>query len=257
MSVIGIIPARMKSSRLPGKAMKKICNIPMIGHVYFRSKLSKVLSEVYVATCDNKIKNYIHSIKGKVIMTSKKHKRAVDRTQEAMKKIIRNYKKKVNLIVMIQGDEPCLEPKMINEVVSVFKKNKNLQISNLYTVLDRPKEIMDPNRVKVVVDQNNNAIYFSREIISTQKVNKKKIYYKQGNIFCFSKKALQNFVKLKPSNLEIVESVDMNRLIENRYKIKMVKTKFNTVNVDNYEDFKKAKKIMKNDNNFKLYFNKI
>ena len=87
MNIIGIIPTRMKSSRLPGKAMKKILNIPMIGHVYFRSKQSTILKEVYVATCDTKIKNYVQIIGGKVIMTSKNHKRAVDRTQEALKKI--------------------------------------------------------------------------------------------------------------------------------------------------------------------------
>ena len=95
MNIIGIIPARMKSSRLPGKAMKKIINIPMIGHVYLRSKLSRVLKEIYVATCDVKIKNYIDSIQGKVVMTSKKHKRAVDRTEEALRKI-ENIKKKKN-----------------------------------------------------------------------------------------------------------------------------------------------------------------
>ena len=95
MNIIGIIPARMKSSRLIGKSMKKIQYIPMMGHVYFRSKLSKVLNEVYVATCDKEIKNYVQSINGKVIMTSKKHKRAVDRTAEAMNKILKNNKKKL------------------------------------------------------------------------------------------------------------------------------------------------------------------
>ena len=257
MNVIGIIPARMQSSRLPGKTMKKICNIPMIGHVYFRSKLSKVLNEVYVATCDSQIKDYIESIDGKVIMTSRSHKRAVDRTEEATKKIAKIFAKKIDLIVMIQGDEPCLVPKMISQVVNIFEKNNKIQISNLYTVLKNSSEILDPNRVKVVVDNRNNAIYFSREKISTKKLNSKKIYYKQGNVFCFRKKALHYFVKLKSSNLEMVESVDMNRLIENRYKIKMVKTDFNTINVDNYKDFKKAKIAMKNDKFFKLYRERV
>tara|TARA_B110000014_G_C20036671_1_gene538594 strand:+ start:128 stop:901 length:774 start_codon:yes stop_codon:yes gene_type:complete len=256
MNIIGIIPARMKSSRLIGKSMKKIQNIPMIGHVYFRSKLSKVLNEVYVATCDKEIKNYVQSINGKVIMTSKKHKRAVDRTAEAMNKILKNNKKKIDLVVMIQGDEPCLEPKMINQVVKPFKKNNKIEISNLYTILKDHKEVTDPNRVKVVVDKESNAIYFSRESISTKNEKKKKIYYKQGNIFCFSKKSLNNFVKLYPSNLEITESIDMNRLIENRKKIKMVKTNFNTTNVDNLKDFKKVVKIMKKDKKFKVYSKK-
>jgi len=251
MNVIGVIPVRMKSSRLPGKAMKQMHGIPMVGHVYFRSKLSRSLDEVYVATCDKRIKNYIESIKGKVIMTSKKHKRAVDRTQEAVKKIPK--KNKIKYVVMIQGDEPCLEPKMINQVVNVIKKDKKIKISNLFTVMKNYKEILDPNRVKVVVDKKNNAIYFSREKISTKKIKGKKIYYKQGNVFCFTKKSLNNFVKLQESDLEITESVDMNRLIENRDKIKMVRTKFNTVNVDTQSDFNKAVKLMRKDKYFKKY----
>ena len=257
MNVIGIIPARMKSSRLPGKAMKKILKIPMIGHVYIRSKMSKILDKVYVATCDKEIKNYIKSIGGNVVMTSKKHKRAVDRTVEATKKIEKIYKKKINLIVMIQGDEPILDPRMINQTVNIFKKNKKVQISNLYTELKNLKEISDLNRVKVVIDHNSDAIYFSREKISTKNFKGKKIYFKQGNIFCFSRKALYNFVKLKPSNSEIAESVDMNRLIESRYKIRMVKTKIHTINVDNQSDFDKAKIRMKKNKHFKLYYNKI
>jgi len=257
MKIIGIIPARMKSSRLPGKSMIKIQNIPMIGHVYFRSKLSNLLDDVYVATCDSKIKNYIESINGNVIMTSKLHKRAVDRTEEALRKIEKLKKKKIDLIVMIQGDEPCVRPEMISKVISVFKKNKKIQISNLYTVLKSNRQIKDPNRVKVVVDKESNAIYFSREKISTGKKKGKKFFFKQGNIFCFTRKALKNFVKLKPTMLENTESIDMNRLIENRQKIKMVKTKFNTINVDNNFDLKEAKKAMKKDKHIKFYHKKI
>ena len=256
MNVIGIIPARMKSSRLLGKAMKRICKIPMIGHVYFRSKLSNLLSDVFVATCDIEIKNYIKSIGGKVIITSKKHKRAVDRTAEAFKKIEKIIKKKIDLVVMIQGDEPLLHPQMINQLVSIFKKNKKTKISNLYTKLNDLKEIKDPNRVKVVLDEYNEAIYFSREKIPSKKIGNKYIYYKQGNVFCFSKKALNYFVNLKSSNLEKTESIDMNRLIENRYKVKMVRTNFQTINVDNQNDLKRAITVMKKDKYVKLY-NKI
>ena len=256
MNIIGIIPARMKSSRLPGKAMKKIVNIPMIGHVYLRSKLSRVLKEIYVATCDVKIKNYIESINGKVVMTSSKHKRADDRTEEALRKIESIKKKKIDLIVMIQGDEPLLEPQMINQVVNIFRKKKYINISNLYTELKKLKEIKDANRVKVVLDSDSNAIYFSRKAIIAKKIKDKKIYYKQGNVFCFNRKALKYFVSLKPTNLEKVESVDMNRLIEKRYKVRMIKTKFNTINVDNQSDLRKAKIAMKNDKYFKSYSKK-
>lgn len=253
MNIVGIIPTRMKSTRLPGKPMKKILNMPMIGHVYLRSKLSNILNDVYVATCDDEIKNYIKSINGKVVMTSKRHQGAIDRTEEAMRKIERITNKKIDLIVMIQGDEPILDPQMINQVVNIFKKKKNINISNLYTILKKSEEIFDPNRVKVVLDKNSNAIYFSREKISTEKKNGKKIYYKQGNVFCFKKKALKFFVNLKISNLERVESVDLNRLIECRYKIRMVKTNSQTINVDNYFDLKQAQKAIKKDKYINTY----
>ena len=257
MKIIGIIPARMKSSRLPGKSMKKISNIPMIGHVYFRSKLSKILDEVFVACCDDEINNYVKSINGKAIMTSKKHKRAVDRTEEAVRKIEKLCKKSFDLVVMIQGDEPLLIPKMISQVVAIFKKDENVSISNLFTELKNLKEIIDPNRVKVVVDRNSNAIYFSREKISAKKIGKKKIYFKQGNIFCFKRSALKYFVNLNPTTLENTESIDMNRLIENRIKVKMIKTKFSTINVDNNFDLLKAKKAMKKDKYLKIYNKRI
>ena len=123
----------------------------------------------------------------------------------------------------------------------------------MYTEFKDLREIRDPNRVKVVLDDENNAIYFSRETIATKKAGNKKIYYKQGNIFCFKREALKHFVKLGSSNLEKVESVDMNRLIENRYKIKMIKTNYKTINVDNYNDLKKSIKAIKKDKFTKIY----
>ena len=111
--------------------------------------------------------------------------------------------------------------------------------------------------MKVVLDNNNDAIYFSREKISAQKLGNQRIHYKQGNVFCFNKKSLNYFVNLKSTNLEKVESVDMNRLIEHRYKIRMVKTNFNTINVDNHNDLKKAKKAMNRDKYFKIYRKKF
>ena len=112
---------------------------------------------------------------------------------------------------------------------------------------------MFPECLGVVVDKDYNAVYFSRKAISSKKIKNRNIYFKQGNLFCFKKESLKYFVSLKPSNLEIVESVDMNRLIETRYKIKMIKSKFHTINVDNYKDYLNAKKTIKKDKYFKLY----
>src|SRR4030042_3802428 len=122
MYIIGIIPARMDSSRFPGKPLENINGIPMIGHVYLRSKLNKTFDDVYVATCDNQIKDYIESIGGKAIMTASTHERASDRTAEAMLKVEKKIGKKIDIVVMIQGDEPMIYPQMIDKVLAPMFK---------------------------------------------------------------------------------------------------------------------------------------
>ena len=252
MSVIGIIPVRIKSSRLPNKAMKIIEGMPMIGHVYYRCKLSRSLNDIYIATCDLIIKKYAESIGAKVIMTSQNHKRATDRIYEAFCKISKDKRNKIKKIVMVQGDEPMLNPLMIDDV-SKAMSSKEILITNLFTELKKKNEIIDKNRVKVVVDKDNYAIYFSRKAIPN-KINKNQIQYlKQGNIFCFRQEYLKKFTKIKPSNLEIAESVDMNRFIEKRIKIKMVKSNFYTVNVDTIKDLNLVRKKIKKDKFLKLY----
>lgn len=130
MNIIGIIPARLASSRLPNKPMAKILGIPMVGHVYFRSKMSKLLNEVYVATCDKEISDYVKSIGGESIMTADTHERASERTAEALIKIERKNKKKVDIIVMIQGDEPMITPEMISASVKPLLDEPELNITN-------------------------------------------------------------------------------------------------------------------------------
>ena len=160
MKVIGIIPARIASSRLPGKPLAKICGIPMIGHVYYRSKMSKTLNQVYVATCDNEIANYIESIGGKAVMTANTHERASDRTAEAMSKIEKQIGGKVDIVVMIQGDEPMVYPEMIEESIKPMLNDSSINVVNLMATLKSKEEQNDPHEVKVVIDQNSFALYF-------------------------------------------------------------------------------------------------
>jgi 3-deoxy-manno-octulosonate cytidylyltransferase (CMP-KDO synthetase) len=252
--VIGIIPARMASTRYPGKPMKNICGIPMIGHVYLRSKMSKVLDEVYVATCDRQIRDYIYSINGKAVMTSDKHERASDRASEAMFKIERNLKKKVSIVVMIQGDEPMLFPEMIGLSVKPMQKDKNLQITNLMGLVKTEKERLDPNTVKVVVDQDNFALYYSREAIPSGRKFKGVIStYKQVPIIPFRRDFLIKFGRLTSMSLERIESVDMLRVLEHGYKVKMVLSKFVTFSVDTPEDLKRVEKLMLSDKLLRRY----
>ena len=179
MNIISIIPARMNSTRFPGKPLAKINGIPMIGHCYLGSTMCDSISETYVATCDNEIKEYIESINGNVIMTSAAHERATDRTAEAMISIEKQSGIKTDIVVMIQGDEPMIEPKMINAAIKPLLDDQEIVVTNLMSEIKNIKEFNDPNEVKVVVD-NSNALYFSREPVpSLKKYQGKVTMYKQ------------------------------------------------------------------------------
>ena len=254
MSIIGIIPARMSSSRFPGKPLVKILGMPMIGHVYFRSKMSKILDEVYVATCDQEIFNYVESIGGKPIMTSGSHERCTDRVAEAVQKIETVTGKKVEILVNIQGDEPMVFPEMIDQAVSPMLTDGSILIVNLMAPLKTLKEHEDPNEVKVVFDKNNYALYFSREPIPSWKKGATEVpMFKQVCIISFRRNFLFKFSQLDPTPLEIVESVDMLRAIEHGYKVKMLITDFETYSVDTPEDLHFVEGKMINDPLLKFY----
>lgn len=247
MKNIAIIPARMSSSRFPGKPMKDINGIPMIGHCYYRARLCKSLDQVYVATCDDIIFDYINSIGGKAIMTSKNHERASDRAAEALYKIEKSLQEKFDIIVMLQGDEPMVTPNMINKSLEPFK-DKNVEVVNLYSKITNMVEYEDPNEVKVVLDRYDNAIYFSREPIPSSKKGAKNFdIFKQVCVIPFRRKALMDFNDLEETPLEIIESVDMMRIIENGRKVRMVKIEEDSYSVDVKSDLDKVIKLMKTD----------
>ena len=247
-NIIGIIPARMASTRFPGKPLAKIQGIPMIGHIYFRSKMSNFLDGVYLATPDKKISDYIESIKGLAIMTKSSHRSAPDRTAEALLKIERKIKKKINIVVMVQGDEPMIKPEMFAAVLKPLIKDKSIQISNLAVPITDIKEYNDPNVVKVVTDKNNFALYFSREPIpSLKKGAMKAPMLKQTGIIAFRRNFLIKFNKMKPTPLELVESIDMLRLLENRLKVKIAPFKGSLYSVDTKRDLGFVKNKMIND----------
>lgn len=247
MKNIAIIPARMSSSRFPGKPMKDINGIPMIGHCYFRARLCKSLDQVYVATCDDEIFDYISSIGGKAIMTSKKHERASDRTAEALYKIEKSLREKFDVVVMLQGDEPMVTPNMIDKSLEPFK-DKNVEVVNLYSKITNMDEYQDPNEVKVVLDKYGDAIYFSREPIPSSKKGAKNFdIFKQVCVIPFRRKALMDFNDLEETPLEIIESVDMMRIIENGKKVRMVKIEEDSYSVDVKADLDKVVKLMKTD----------
>jgi 3-deoxy-manno-octulosonate cytidylyltransferase (CMP-KDO synthetase) len=254
--IIGIIPARMASSRFPGKPLATILGTPMIGHVWFRCKMSRMLDEVYVATCDKEVLDYVEFIGGKAIMTSDSHERCTDRIAEALEQIESTTNSRVDIVVNIQGDEPMLFPDMIDEAVAPMMEDESIVTTNLMAPMKTAEEHEDPNEVKVVVDNNNFALYFSREPIPSRKKGATRLpMLKQVCIIPFRRDFLFKFNRLEPTPLEKIESVDMLRAIEHGYKVKMVLTKFETYSVDTPEDLKNVEQRMKDDPLLKRYRN--
>jgi len=256
MDIIGIIPARMNSTRFPGKPLAKIRGRAMIYHVYRRSKMAKILGDVYIATCDKEIKNYCLKNGMNVIMTKDTHQRASDRTREAAEKIEKKNGKKIDIIVMIQGDEPLVCPEMIEESVGPILEDPAINVTNLMAPLKSDKEHEDFNEIKVVIDTQNFALYFSRQPIPTKKENIFGIpVYKQVCIIPFRRDFLFKFSSFEPTPLEIAESIDMLRILEHGYRVKMVLTGFESQSVDNRNDLTKVEKLMKKDPLVKKYVN--
>jgi len=256
MNIIAVIPARMGSSRFPGKPMAKILGMPMIGHCYKRAELCELLDYVYVATCDQEIYNYIKSIEGNVVMTSDKHERACDRAAEAMIKIEEIHNIKTDILLMMQGDEPMVTPRIIESAIQPLLKYNDINISNLYREIKSVKEFEDPNEVKVIIDKMGNAIYFSREPIPSRKKGFSKVpMYKQICTIPFKRNYLLEFNKMNQTNLEIIESIDMNRIIENGGRIKMEYAEDESISVDTIDDLNRVITEMQNDILIKYYLN--
>ncbi len=244
MNILAIIPARMGSSRFPGKPMAEIHGKPMIGHVYERVKKCNLLTKTVVATCDNEIFDYIDSIGGQAVMTDKTHQRASDRAAEALIKLEKEDQIQYDIIVMVQGDEPMTDPEMISEAIAPMISDTSIKVANLVADITSQEEFEDGNCIKVVLDKENNAMCFSREPIPTQRFNIDIPMKKQVCVIPFTREFLFNYQDMEPTPLEIIESVDMMRVLENGYKIKMVPTRFNTSAVDTEEDLAKVRLLM-------------
>jgi 3-deoxy-manno-octulosonate cytidylyltransferase (CMP-KDO synthetase) len=247
MNIIGVIPARMGSTRFPGKPMKKIHGMPMIGHCYHRTAIALGVDATYVATCDIEIAEYINSIGGRAIMTSNTHTRATTRTAEALEKIEQETDEKVDIVVMVQGDEPLILPETIREVTPEFK-DKSVNIVNIMSRLTTEESFKDVNNVKVVIANNNDALYYSREPIPSPWKGWEDIpRYMQTGIIAFRRDILIAFNAMKETQLEQIESIDMNRVLETGGKIRMVLTEATTIGVDVLEELNEVEKILVGD----------
>lgn len=246
MNILALIPARMGSSRFPGKPMAPILGKPMIGHVYERVAKSPLLIMTAVATCDQEIFDYIQSIGGNAVMTADTYERASDRCAEALLKLERDHNVRYDIVVMVQGDEPMTHPDMIAEAVQPMLDDPTIQVVNLLGEIKDIAEFEDRNCIKVVCDLNLNAVYFSREPIPTRCKVRDIPMRKQVCIIPFRRDHLLEYTHLEPTPLEIAESVDMMRILEHGMKVRMVPTKHNSRAVDTPEDLKMVEELMRN-----------
>ena len=243
MKILALIPARMGSSRFPGKPLAKILDKPMIEHVYKNVEKCELLTKTVVATCDEEIFDFIKSINGQVVMTSDKHERASDRCAEALAFLEQDDNVLYDIVAMVQGDEPMTHPDMITEALTPMLENPEIVVTNLMGDISSDDEFDDRNCIKVVCDLKNNALCFSREPIPTRRFGNVPMK-KQVCVIPFTREFLLQYTRLSPTPLEIAESVDMMRVLEHGEKVKMVPTKHQTYPVDTESDLTRVEELM-------------
>jgi 3-deoxy-manno-octulosonate cytidylyltransferase (CMP-KDO synthetase) len=237
LKVLGVIPARYSSTRFPGKALADINGKPMIQWCYESSLKSKLIDKLIVATDDKRIFNAVKKFGGEVVMTSKKHRSGTDRIAEAARKF------KCDIVVNIQGDEPFIDYRTIDKAIDALKKDKSSQVSTVAKKITDKKEIRNPNNVKVVFDDDFNALYFSRSVIPFDRDGKGKTnYYRHYGLYVYRKDYLLKITKLPESPLEKTEKLEQLRVLENGGKIKIVLTNIDSFSIDTPEDLKGIKK---------------
>ena len=234
MKIIGVIPARYKSSRFPGKPLADICGKPMIWWVYQQCLKVKELDEVYVATEDERIYDKCEELGIRAIMTSDEHPTGTDRVGEVARKV------KADLIVNIQGDEPMLEPETIRAAIMPFFSNPELQVTNLMTKINDPVDVVNFTVPKVITNREGIGIFLTRSTAPYPKGSIDYNYYKQVCVYGFKPEALEFYCdygkKYGKAKIEAVEDIEILRFIENGYKVQYIEVDSETVAVDTQKD---------------------
>jgi 3-deoxy-manno-octulosonate cytidylyltransferase (CMP-KDO synthetase) len=240
MNIVGIIPARFASTRFPGKPLIDIAGKTMIQRVYEQAKKASSLSEVLVATDDERIAQHVHSFGGNVVMTNENHQSGTDRCFEAIEKFEIN----ADAVINIQGDEPFIKPEQIDLVASCFSL-KETELATLVKKISTNEELFNPNTPKVLLNSNKEAIYFSRQTIPHIRGKEQNdwlnqhTFYKHIGIYGYRTDVLATITQLKQSSLELAEALEQLRWLENGYKIKVEITDFESVAIDTPDDLQK------------------
>lgn len=239
MKTVGIIPARWASQRFEGKVLADIKGKPMLQHVWERASECATLNDLVIACDDERVFTAAQQFNAKAVMTSKEHLSGTDRIAEVMESM------EGDIIVNIQGDEPLMAPAVIDSLVQSLMDDKTCSMATVIKVFSNSTELKDPNVVKVVVDGDMNALYFSRSAIPFNRDNDSDVvYYKHLGIYAYRKDFLTAYRSLPKSNLEKSERLEQLRALEFGYKIKTVLTDKETIGVDTPEDLKKVIKIL-------------
>jgi len=242
MEAVAVIPARYKSSRFEGKVLADIFGKPMLQYVWESAKEAKLLDEVIIACDDERVKEVAQGFGAKVMMTAKEHLSGTDRIAEVVALM------DVKVVVNIQADEPLIKPVMIDSIVDALLKDKSLEMVTLMKRINDPEEINNPNVVKVVVDKNNFALYFSRAPIPYKAKDssvKEPVYFKHIGIYGYTKDFLFTYKNIPASILEETEKLEQLRVLSEGFKIKVLETKYETIGVDTPQDLERLKEYLK------------
>jgi 3-deoxy-manno-octulosonate cytidylyltransferase (CMP-KDO synthetase) len=239
----------MASTRFPGKPLARIAGLPMIEHVWRRVRRCPMISRVLIATCDKEIARAAAAFGAQAVMTSPSHQRATDRVAEIARS------RKETIILMVQGDEPLITTRMLEQALLPMREDPKVQCVNLMAPIDDERDFSDPNTIKVVTDERGDALYFSREPIpTTARVNFRDLrVFKQVCVIPFRRDALLAFERLEPTALEKAESIDMLRFVGHGIPVRMIRTKERTQSVDTPSDLRRAERLMRSDPAFAQY----
>lgn len=241
MKVLCVIPARYASTRLPGKPLRDIQGKPMICRVYERAARAKRTAGVIVATDDERIREAVEAHGGRAMMTAKDHPTGTDRLAE----VARAYPD-MDLIINVQGDEPLIDPDLIDELVAAFDGEEELQMATVMTEMKEAEERENPNNVKVVTDLRGYALYFSRSLIPYPRKAGAAPACKHIGIYAYRRDFLLRYAKMEPTPLEKSESLEQLRALENGYRIKVIRTERSFIGVDTEEDLRLVNEIYAN-----------